>query len=238
MRTVFAGLILSVMTIIMSPIAVLAHVLRYDARNNSIQLWCMRTWARSVVWAAGVKIVVHGWENVVPGRGTIFASNHVSWFDIFASAATIPRFTFVAKEELRRIPIFGWGAEGAGVVFLARDNRKSAFDAYQKVAEKVANGLSVIVYPEGTRGEDYTLRPFKKGPFVLAIAARAPVTPLVIHGTREVMPRGTWRVRSGTVHLHFLEPVPTVGYDYDHRHDLMRDVSDRMSGTLRDAHGV
>ncbi len=238
MRTVLAGLTLSVMTIVLAPIAVLAHVLRYDERNSSVQLWCMQTWARSVCWAAGVKIVVHGWENVVASRGTVFASNHVSWFDIFASAATIPRFTFVAKEELRRIPIFGWGAEGAGVVFLARENRKSAFEAYQKVAAKVAAGLSVIVYPEGTRGDDYMLRPFKKGPFVLAIAAKAPVTPLVVYGAREVMPRGTWRVRSGTVHLHFLEPVTTVDYDYEHRHDLMRHVSDRMSGTLREAHGV
>lgn len=238
MRTVLAGLVLSVMTIIMSPIAVAAHVLRYDERKNSVQLWCMQTWARAVCWAAGVRLVVHGAEHIVPSRGTVFASNHVSWFDIFATAAVLPRFTFVAKEELRRIPIFGWGAEGAGVVFLARDNRQSAFDAYAQVAGKIAGGVSVIVYPEGTRGESYALRPFKKGPFVLAIAAHAPVTPVVVHGAREVMPRGTWRVTSGTVHVHILEPVATTGYDYDHRHDLMETVWRRMSDTLRDVHAV
>ena len=74
-------------------------------------------------------------------------------------------------------------------------------------------GRAVIVCPEGTRGYDYHLRPFKKGPFVLAIAAQAPIVPTVVHGTREVMKKGSFWVRSGTVDLHFLEPVPTAGCD-------------------------
>jgi 1-acyl-sn-glycerol-3-phosphate acyltransferase len=238
MRTFFTGAVLSVMTILLAPIAVLAHVLRIDERNSSVQQWCMRTWARSLCWAAGVKVVLHGAEHLNAARGTVYVSNHVSWFDIFAIAAILPRYTFVAKAELRRIPIFGWGAEGAGVVFLSRENRKSAFEAYTQVAEKVSKGLSVVVCPEGTRGDDYALRPFKKGPFVLAIAAGAPVVPVVVYGAREVMPRGTWRVRSGTVHVHLHEPVPTTGFDYEHRHDLMRLVSDRMAATLRDVYHV
>jgi 1-acyl-sn-glycerol-3-phosphate acyltransferase len=168
----------------------------------------------------------------------VYASNHVSWYDVFAIASVLPHYTFVAKAELRKIPIFGWGAEGAGVVFLARENRKSAFEAYETVAKKIRQGLNVIVYPEGTRGESYALRPFKKGPFVLAIAAGAPVVPVVVYGTREVMPKGSFRVRAGIVHVHLLEAVPTTGYDYEHRHELMRVVWDRMAGVLRDQHGV
>ncbi len=238
MRTLFTGAVLSVMTIVLSPIAVAAHVLRIGDRHNSVQQWCIRTWARSLCWAAGVDVVLHGAEHIEPTRGTVYVSNHVSWFDIFAIASVLPRYTFVAKAELRGIPIFGWGAEGAGVVFLSRENRKSAFEAYTQVAAKVADGLSVVVCPEGTRGDDYTLRPFKKGPFVLAIAAEAPVVPVVVHGTREVMPRGTWRVRSGTVHVHLHAPIPTTGFDYEHRHDLMRAVADRMEATLQDVYGV
>ena len=238
MRTLFTGTILSIMTILLAPLAVAAHVLRIDERNSSVQQWCMRTWARSLCWAAGVKIVVHGAEHVDPARGTVYVSNHVSWFDIFAIASVLPRYTFVAKAELRSIPIFGWGAEGAGVVFLSRENRKSAFEAYAKVADAVAHGLSVVVCPEGTRGDDYALRPFKKGPFVLAIAADAPVVPVVVHGAREIMSRGAWRVRSGTVHVHFHAPIPTKGFDYDHRHDLMELVAERMEATLRDEYGV
>jgi 1-acyl-sn-glycerol-3-phosphate acyltransferase len=170
--------------------------------------------------------------------GTVYASNHVSWYDIFAIASVLPGYTFVAKAELRKIPIFGWGAEGAGVVFLARQNRKSAFEAYEAVAKKIQQGLNVVVYPEGTRSRSYALRSFKKGPFVLAIAAGAPVVPVVVYGAREVMPKGSFRVRSGTVHVHLLEPVATTGYDYEHRHELMRVVWDRMASALRARHGV
>jgi 1-acyl-sn-glycerol-3-phosphate acyltransferase len=238
LRTLFAGVTLSVATILLAPIAVAAHVLGIDAKKGRVQQWCMRTWARSACLAAGVKLQLHGAEHIRPDRGTVYVSNHVSWFDIFAIASLLPRYTFVAKAELRRIPIFGWGAEGAGVVFLARENRKSAFEAYTYVAQKVAKGLSVVVCPEGTRGNSYALRPFKKGPFVLAIAAGARVVPMVVYGAREVMPKGSFRVRSGVIHVHLLEPVETSGYDYDHRHDLMHVVSQRISETLRDVYGV
>jgi 1-acyl-sn-glycerol-3-phosphate acyltransferase len=239
MRTLLAAVTLWFATIFLAPLAVLATVLGlHDERGGGVQQWCMRTWARSLCWAAGAKVLVHGAEHVADGAGTVYASNHVSWYDVFAIASVLPHYTFVAKAELRRIPIFGWGAEGAGVVFLARQNRKSAFEAYELVAQKIRTGLSVVVFPEGTRGRDYALRPFKKGPFVLAIAAGAPVVPIVVYGAREVMHKGSFRVTAATVHVHLLEPVSTTGYDYEHRHELMRVVSDRMEALLRERYGV
>jgi 1-acyl-sn-glycerol-3-phosphate acyltransferase len=239
MRTLLAAIALWFATIILAPIAVVASLLGFhDERGGAVQQWCMRTWARALCLAAGVKIVLHGAEHISSGVGTVYASNHVSWYDIFAIASVLPHYTFVAKDELRRIPIFGWGAEGAGVVFLSRENRKSAFAAYEAVATKIAQGLNVVVCPEGTRGEDYSLRSFKKGPFVLAIAARAPVVPVVVYGAREVMRKGDFRVRAGTVHVHLLEPVATTGYDYEHRHELMRVVWDRMASAIRDHYGI
>ena len=238
MRTLLAGITISVMTILLGPLAVLAHVLRIDEHGHRIQQWCMRTWGRAACMAAGVRVEVHGLEHLDRERGTVYASNHVSWFDVFALASVIPRYTFVAKDELRRIPIFGWGAEGAGVIFLSRENRKSAFDAYHDAARQVSEGRSVVVFPEGTRGDGYALRPFKKGPFVLAIAAKAPVVPCVVHGAREVIARTETRVKSGVVHVHFLAPVPTFMYDYEHRHDLMRIVWDRMADSLRSNYGI
>jgi 1-acyl-sn-glycerol-3-phosphate acyltransferase len=239
MRTLLAAVTLWFATIFLAPLAVLATMLGFhDERGGMVQQWCMRTWARSLCWAAGATLEVHGAEHIANGTGTVYASNHVSWYDVFAIASVLPRYTFVAKAELRRIPIFGWGAEGAGVVFLARENRKSAFEAYELVASKIQKGLNVVVFPEGTRGRDYALRQFKKGPFVLAIAAGAPVVPIVVYGAREVMHKGSFRVSAGTVHIHLLEPVPTTGYDYEHRHELMRVVSDRMEALLREQYGV
>ena len=99
-------------------------------------------------------------------------------------------------------------------------------------------GKNVVVFPEGTRGYEYALRPFKKGPFVLAIAAKAPVVPVLVYGAREVMRKGSFSVHSGTVHVHFLEAVETAGLDYDRRHELMRAVWDRITTCLREEYGV
>ena len=136
LRTLMAGVVGVLMNILLSPVAVAAHVLRYDEENHSVQQWCMHTWARTICWAGGVKVVLHGAEHIVPGRGAVYASNHVSWFDVFAIASILPRYTFVAKAELRRIPFFGWGAEGAGIVFMARGDRKVAFEVYDEIAAR------------------------------------------------------------------------------------------------------
>ena len=238
MRTLFTGVTVAVMTILLAPTAALGHLFGTDDVERRLSIWCMRTWARSICRAAGVQVVVHGAEHITPERGTVYAINHVSWFDIFAIASLLPRYTFVAKAELRRIPIFGWGAEACGVVFLERENRTMAFEAYRSVAKKVAAGLSVVVCPEGSRGDSYQLRPFKKGPFVLAIAARAPVVPVVVHGSREIMRKGTWRVRAGVVNVHLLPPVETTSYDYEQRHELMRTVWEQIATTQRRVYGV
>ena len=121
------------------------------------------------MWALGVKVRVHGWDNLQSGPH-IFSSNHISWFDVPALAKILPRYKFVAKAELFKVPIFGRGMRAVGMIEIQRDNRKAAFGAYEMAAEKIRGGSSVVVFPEGTRGHAYPLRPFKKGPFVLAIA--------------------------------------------------------------------
>ncbi|MEO8563688.1 MAG: lysophospholipid acyltransferase family protein [bacterium] len=238
MRSILTALTVLIATCILAPTVIVARLLGLKEGERSVAQWAMRTWARSICMAGGAKLVVHNPENMLTGRGCVYASNHVSWFDVFAVASVIPRYTFIAKAELRRIPLFGWGAESAGVVFLARENRKAAFESYHGAAAEVAKGRSVVVCPEGTRGYEYALRPFKKGPFVLAIAAGAPVVPVVVYGAREIMPKGSFRVRPGTVHIHFLEAVETAGLDYDRRHEVMRQVWDRMAAVLQSEYGI
>jgi 1-acyl-sn-glycerol-3-phosphate acyltransferase len=168
----------------------------------------------------------------------VFIANHVSWFDIFALASELSWSSFVAKSELRRIPLFGFAADCVGIVFIDRDNLKSAFESYKVAAAEVQRGRSIIICPEGTRGKDYHLRPFKKGPFVLAIASQSPLIPTLVHGAREVMPKGSFAIRSGTVDIHFLEPISTAGFDYDHRAELMTEVWSTMANALESLYGV
>ncbi|HEX7980417.1 MAG TPA: lysophospholipid acyltransferase family protein [Gemmatimonadaceae bacterium] len=238
MRTILTVASVWFATIFLAPIAVIGRLLGLNEGEHSLAQWCMRTWAKSMCVAAGVKVVVHNPERILEGRGAVYACNHVSWFDVFSIASVLPRYTFIAKAELRKLPIFGYGAEAAGVVFLARENRKAAFESYQDAAKVVTAGKNVVVFPEGTRGRDYSLRPFKKGPFVLAIAAQAPVVPVLVYGAREVMPKGTFKVRSATVHVHFLEAVETTGLTYDRRHQLMRTVWGRIEAVLRSEYGI
>jgi 1-acyl-sn-glycerol-3-phosphate acyltransferase len=236
MRTVLVVISTLFATLALAPVVVVARLMGRPDGENSIYDRCMHAWARSVIRAAGCRVRIHGDEHLVPGA--VYISNHVSWFDIFALAAELPRYTFIAKREIRRIPVFGWGAEAAGIVFLDRGNRKQAFAAYETAAVGVREGRNVVVCPEGTRGYDYHLRPFKKGPFVLAIASQRPIVPTIVHGTIEIMPKGSFWITPGTIDVRLLEPVPTAGYDYDHRSELMTVVWNRMADALRTEYGV
>ena len=134
--------------------------------------------------------------------------------------------------------LFGSAARAIGVIYIDRVNHQAAFGAYEDAARRMQAGESVAVYVEGTRGESYALRPFKKGPFVLAIQAGVPVVPIVLYGTRAVNPRGSLQAHPGVVHVHMLEPIPTTGLTYADRDELAATVRMRMADTLRDTYGV
>ena len=238
MRIIPVALAAAVMTLLLGPTVIVARLLGAPQGPRSIYARCIRLWARTITAAAGVKVVIHGAEQLEQAEGSVFVANHVSWFDIFALASVLPWCSFVAKSELRKIPLFGFAAECVGIVFLERENRKQAFASYELAAKEVRRGRAIVVCPEGTRGRDYHLRPFKKGPFVLAIASQAWIIPTVVHGTIEIMPKGSFWVRSGRVDLHFLEPLATTGYDYEHRAELMTETWNRMAATLESTYGV
>lgn len=238
MRTLPTALALLVATPVLGSLAIAASYLGLSPRPGNFLDKAPRWWARSALAAAGVEVVLHGTEHVTEGEPHIYVSNHVSWFDVLALLATLPHCRFVAKAEIFRVPIFGRGALAVGTIPIERENRKSAFESYRVAAERIREGSSVVVYPEGTRGSGYALRPFKKGPFVLAVAAGVPVVPTVILGTVEVLARGSFWVRSGRIDVHFLPPVPTAGLVYDDRDQLMRDVYARMAGALAQLKGV
>ena len=238
MRTLLLVLTLLVVTPPLALTVVVASLLGVKDRPHGIYQWAMRTWVTALLRAAGVRYQLHGAERIRRDGSAVYVSNHVSWFEIFVLAKVLPHFTFIAKSELRKVPIFGRGAEAAGIVFIERANRKAAFDQYARASAQVRGGKSCVVFPEGTRGRDYHLRPFKKGPFVLAIGAEAPIVPVVAHGTIEIMPKGSLRVRPGVVDIHFLEPVQTAGCTYEDRDRIMRTVWSRMADLLQHEYGV
>jgi 1-acyl-sn-glycerol-3-phosphate acyltransferase len=238
MRLPLVLLALLLGTPILGGIVLVAALLGVPDRPGGIYDWAPRAWTRLLVWAAGVRVVLHDAERAGTGGARVFAANHVSWYDVFTLASVLPRYRFVAKAELFDIPLFGAAARAVGTIPIQRENRKAAFGAYDEAARQIRAGSSVVVFPEGTRGREYALRPFKKGPFVLAIAAQAPVVPTIVHGTIAVHPRDSWRIRSGTVHVHFLEPVETAGLTYDDRDRVSRLVWQRMADAQRRLYGI
>ena len=237
-RTALTFVALLIGTLVFGSTVLIAQLFGVKQRPGSIYEKCPRWWAWWLLRAAGVKVVLHGNDGLVAGAPRVYIANHVSWFDIPSMIEVLPHYGFVAKRELEKIPIFGAAARGVGVIYIDRENRKAAFGAYEDAAKTIQQGNPVLVYPEGTRGSSYALRPFKKGPFVLAIASQAPVVPVVIHGTIEVNPRDEFRASPGTVHVHLLEPIATTGLTYDDRNVLADRVRERMAACLREVYGV
>jgi 1-acyl-sn-glycerol-3-phosphate acyltransferase len=237
-RTVAVVVVLLLVTPLLATTVLVARALGVPDRDGSIYDRVPRIWARAILAVAGVRVLVHGAERLKAGQPRIYVANHLSWFDVFTLAAILPRYKFVGKAELFRIPLFGAAARAAGMIPIERENRAAAFQSYDAAVQRIRAGASVVVYPEGTRGQSYALRPFKKGPFVLATAAQVPVVPIVLYGTLDVMRKGSWRIRRGRVEVHVLEEIPTSGMTYEDRDRLARLCWQRMAALLREKYGV
>ncbi|HEY2824944.1 MAG TPA: lysophospholipid acyltransferase family protein, partial [Gemmatimonadales bacterium] len=135
---------------------------------------------------------------------------------------------FVAKRELKRIPVLGRAMQAAGHIFINRQNRQQAFGAYDEAAKVIQSGTSAIVFPEGTRSRTGDIQPFKKGPFVLAIAAQVPIIPVYCGGTFTLKAKGRWTITPHPVVAMFGDPIPTTGLTYEDRDAL----SDRTRAAI------
>ena len=138
-----------------------------------------RIWAKGILFASRIRVNVKGLTNIDPSQSYVYMSNHQSNFDIPVLLAQLPvQFRWLAKAELFKIPLFGRAMRGAGYVKIDRFNRESAFKSIDEAAEKMKNGVSVMIFPEGTRSRDGRIRPFKKGGFVMAVDAGVPLVAL------------------------------------------------------------
>ena len=227
-----------VATTLMGTACIIARLAGVKDREGSIFDHTPRVWSKILLAASGTRVVLHNPERAWGQGPQVFVSNHMSWFDIPTLSASLPRYKFVAKAELFKFPVFGPAIRAIGMVPIQRENRKAAFGAYDEAAAKIREGNSVVVFPEGTRGSEYAIRPFKKGPFVLAITAGVPVVPVLTYGTREVLPRGSFLIRPATVHIHLLEPVVVENMEYAARGELAEKVRTRIVEALAEHYGI
>lgn len=204
-------------------VAIVAGLFGVKWRRGGIYDWTQTTWARRLLWVAGTRVTLVGFEKVPQDRPVVYVSNHQSWFDILALAGTIPgTLRFVAKKEFASIPILGRAMKAAGHIYIDRQNRAQAIEAYEEVAGWIRDGLSTVVFPEGTRSRTGRLLPFKKGPFVLALAAQVPLVPVYVSNTFRILPKAHLLLRPQPITIRFDDPIPTAGMTYDDRETLLQ----------------
>jgi len=187
---------------------VLAVSLGVLLRDPELFRRMQRRWARGLVRVWGVSVEVHGAERMEATRSYIVMSNHLSYVDIVVLFIALPIIPgFLAKRELTRVPFLSQALRSGGHVLIDRKQHSSAVQTLNDAADQVRGGKTVLIFPEGTRGDSDTVGSFKRGGFHLARTAGVPIVPVGLRGSRAVFPRGSLLVRPGKVEVHIGEPV-------------------------------
>jgi 1-acyl-sn-glycerol-3-phosphate acyltransferase len=191
----------------------LAALIGVKQRPGGVYDWGARHWAQGMLRGTGITVRVEGRERLLTPEPKVYISNHASFVDIWAMLAEFPgTIRFIYKKGMDWIPLMGQAMRAARHIPINRQSRSASFASYDEAAKFIRDeGISAIVFAEGTRSRNGLLKPFKKGPFVLAIAAGAPVVPVFCENTYELMPRGSWSPKPGIVTLKIGEPIPTAG---------------------------
>lgn len=190
-------------------------------------------WGAAILRAADVRVQWAGADRLRE-RAQILVANHVSWFDIFVLAATLPvKYSIVGKKELTRIPLFGAAWQKIGHYAVDRSDGKAAAAALGRVGKRIAaDNATVVVFPEGTRSDTDRMGAFKTGAFLIAIKGQVPVVPVALVGTRRIMPKGSWVIRPGRVHVRVGEPISTKGLQRTDRQALARRAREAVAELL------
>ena len=192
-----------------------------------------RAWARWLARGVGCPARVIGLENLEPGASYVFASNHTSALDILALFGVLPEnFRWIAKKELFGIFMFGPAMLKAGYIPIDRSDRRAAMKSLINAAKRIADGASVVIFPEGTRSKDGSLLPFKSGGMGLAMKAGVPVVPVAITGAREALPPKKLLLTPGRITVRLGRPIPSTDFEKSDRDGLAAAVRKQVEELL------
>lgn len=208
-RAFFTSFFIIAYTIFMSVVAVVTWPL---SPRGDLFLTFAKIWSRVIFFVGGIRWTTQRSDKLDLQKSYLYLSNHESLTDILALYATLPqKAVMVAKRSLFILPVFSWGMWLAGFVFINRRDRASAFRSMAQAGDRLRRGRSVLVFPEGTRGDGETLQAFKKGGFHLAQQAGFRIVPVGIAGTYSVLPRDTFPVYPGQIAVAVGAPMTPPG---------------------------
>ena len=224
--TVFGNLVFVLATLVLG---LVATVVGWLPPRGKWMFLCGRVWSRLVVGTAGIRLRSHFTETLSPARGYVFMANHQSMMDIPVLLASLPGETrMLAKKSLFYIPIFGWSLKSGGFIPVDRKHRSTARETFAAAIRCLAEGRSILLFPEETRSRDGELLPFKGGGFLMALKTGYPIVPVGIRGTLEARPRGSWVNRPQRVDVCYGRPIDVKAYGVRKRAQLMADVRGRV----------
>lgn len=230
-RGLFAAFFIVIMTLF-SSLQILFCLLVLRTSEGPARV-ASRFWGKMIMAVSGVKVRVEGLEKLDPDKSYIFAANHQSQFDIFCLQGCLDwDFRWLAKQELFQIPIFGAALRRSGSIPVDRASGRKAMRSLAEAAERIKNGCSVVIFPEGTRSGDGSLLPFKVGGMVIAIKAGVGVVPMAISGSRRILPKGKLISRSGEVVIRIGEPVDASAYTMKEKQELAEHLRSQVAELL------
>lgn len=185
--------------------------------NRSASMYVVqRLWSPVLIWAGGGRLEVSGLEQLERAKPYMFISNHQSTIDIPVLFRSLPWDTrFVAKKQLKYVPMLGWYMWLAKFVFVDRGNHREAVRSLDEASAQIRAGISIIVFPEGTRSDARSVLPFKKGPFALAMKAGVPLVPVAIEGSGRLMPKNSWNITPGPIRVRVGAPIDPAQFADD-----------------------
>jgi 1-acyl-sn-glycerol-3-phosphate acyltransferase len=234
-RSLLTYLAVGLYVLVVGPLALLQAIV---TGNPSLLYRAGHVGVRLGLALSGVRLDVAGLEHLQRERAAVYAVNHASNVEppiLFDSLSPLfPRLRILYKAELRRLPVLGRAFDVAGFVPLERGNRDQSLPAIDRAAQALRDGHSFLIFPEGTRSRTGELLPFKKGGFIMALQAQAPVVPAAVSGARDAMRKGSPWIRPVTVRVRFAPPVETAGMTVADRDTLVARVRGEVARLLQE----
>ncbi|HEY5673624.1 MAG TPA: lysophospholipid acyltransferase family protein [Malonomonas sp.] len=200
--------------------------------ENAVHNWGI-FWGRGCLLLAGLRVKVRGAEHIPHGRAALYVANHQSNFDIPILYTGLPlQFRWLAKKELFDVPLFGLAIKRCGYIPIDRSDRRKAMHSMNAAAQQVSNGVSVIVFPEGTRSPDGKLQEFKKGGALIAVKAQVPIVPVAIKGSFAVMSKDSFRIHGSDIEVEIFPPIETAGLKNSDADRLLEQAREPIAAML------